>query len=81
MKTCATKYTKKQMAYLEYWEARGYKFKPGEMPPMSTVTRPSLATRNPKLDAILGCLLLVGGAITICILLGGLIAGVTKWHL
>jgi hypothetical protein len=58
MKSQATKYTPRQMAYLEYWEARGYRFSPGEMPPESTVTPPSLATRRPILDAVLGSLTL-----------------------
>lgn len=31
MKTCATRYTQKQLAHIAYWEGRGYTFKPGEV--------------------------------------------------
>ncbi len=55
----ATRYTPQQLAYLEHWEAKGYTFAPGELPPMSTLTPPSLATRSPKLDALTGALIII----------------------
>lgn len=54
MRIQATRYTRKQLAYLAHWEAKGYTFAPGEMPPMNTLTPPSLATRRPILDAFAG---------------------------
>jgi len=61
MKPQATRYTSQEWAYLAYWESRGYTFAPGEKPPTSTLTPPSLATRRPILDAVLGAAVLVIG--------------------
>lgn len=61
MKPQATRCTQKELAYFAHWEARGYTFGPGEKPPTSTLTPPSLATRRPILDAVLGAAVLVIG--------------------
>lgn len=67
MKPQATRCTQKELAYFAHWEARGYTFAPGEKPPCSTLTPPSLATRRPILDAALGAAVLVFG-------IGGMLA-------
>lgn len=54
----ATKTTRKQLAYLAHWQARGYTFKPGESAPENTTTPPSFATRHPIADAACGALML-----------------------
>ena len=77
----ASRYTPQEMADLKYWESRGYTFKRGEKAPASRVKPPSWATRHPKVDAALGALVLVAGAIVLFCLLAGLVAGVSKWHL
>lgn len=73
MKPQATRCTQKELAYLAHWEARGYTFKRGEKAPTSTLTPPSLATRHPILDAILGASALViaiGGMMALWIKVG-----------
>ena len=70
MKPQATRCTQKELAYLVYWQQRGYTFGPGEKPPTSTLTPPSMATRRPILDAVLGAAVLalgVGGMLTLWI--------------
>lgn len=66
MQTQATRYTPKQLAYLAYWEARGYTFGRDDVIPESTEIKPGEFARNhPILDAVCGALLLVfaiGGA-------------------
>lgn len=57
----ATRCTQEELAYLAHWESKGYRFERGEKPPMNTVTPPSLATRHPVLDALLGGLVLLAG--------------------
>lgn len=58
MQSQATRYTRKELAYLAYWEARGYTFKRGEKPPMSTDTPPGFAVRHPIVDAVCGVLII-----------------------
>lgn len=58
MKSQATRYTQEELAYLAYWEARGYRFKKGEKPPMNTVTPPSLAVSHPVVDAFAGAFIM-----------------------
>lgn len=53
MKSQATRCTQEELAYLAYWQSKGFTFKRGEPIPLNTVTPPSLATRRPVLDAIL----------------------------
>ncbi|AFV50656.1 hypothetical protein G169_gp43 [Pseudomonas phage AF] len=59
MKSQATRYTRKELAYLAYWEARGYRFKRGQKPPLSTDTPPGFAVSNPILDALCGLFIIV----------------------
>lgn len=59
MKSQATRYTRKELAYLAYWEARGYRFKRGQKPPMSTDTPPGFAVSNPVTDALCGAFIIV----------------------
>lgn len=54
MKQQATKMTPQEQAYYDYWISKGYKFKPGEKPPMSTQTPPGIATKHPVADAFAG---------------------------
>lgn len=61
MRDQARRCTPQELAYLAYWRSRGYRIAVDEPIPLSTVTPPSLATRRPVLDALLGVLTLVGG--------------------
>lgn len=61
MRNQATRCTQEELAYLAHWQSKGYRFKPCEKPPMNTVTPPSLATRHPVIDALLGGLILLAG--------------------
>lgn len=70
MKPQATRTTQKQLAYLSYWQSRGFTFSRDEKAPENTVTPPSFATRHPILDAILGSLTLAaffGGMLALAI--------------
>jgi len=59
MKTCATRYTQKQLAYIAYWEGRGYTFKPGEV--VSEDTRIAPGGDSPKaIELLVTGFLLVG---------------------
>lgn len=58
MKSQATRLNPQEQAYWDHWSGKGYKFQPGEKPPLSTVTPPGLATKRPILDAVLGLLLI-----------------------
>lgn len=50
----AVRCTRKERAYLSYWRSRGFKIGVNERIPLSTLTPPSLATRRPVLDALIG---------------------------
>lgn len=67
MKPQATRTTQKQLAYLSYWQSKGYTFTRNETAPENTVTPPSFATRHPITDAILGTL-------TLALFFGGMFA-------
>lgn len=54
MREQATRCTRADLAYLAYWQSKGYTIKPGEPVPLNTLTPPSLATRRPVLDAAIG---------------------------
>lgn len=59
MREQATRCTQAELAYLAFWESKGYTIKPGEPVPLNTLTPPSLATRRPVLDAaIAGAIIL-----------------------
>lgn len=67
MKPQATRYTQKQLAYLAYWEQRGYTFGRNENIPETVEAPPSFATRHPIADALIGSLLLavfIGAAVS-----------------
>jgi hypothetical protein len=59
MKSQATRLTEEQRAMFDYWTCKGHKFKAGEKPPASTHTPPSLATRCPVADALVGLFVIV----------------------
>lgn len=67
MRTQATRTTQKQLAYLSYWQSKGFTFSRNETAPENTVTPPSFATRHPILDAIIGSL-------TLALFFGGMFA-------
>lgn len=67
MHSQATRTTQKQLAYLAYWQARGYRFGRNELAPESTATPPSFASLHPIIDAAIGGLILAAG-------FGGLLA-------
>lgn len=55
----ATRYTPQELAMLNYWEGRGYRFSPGERPPLSTVTPPRPSGLPPLADFLLGSSLII----------------------
>jgi hypothetical protein len=55
----ATRLTKEQCAMFDHWTCKGHKFRAGEIPPKSTQTPPSLATRCPVIDALIGLFVIV----------------------
>lgn len=63
----ATRHTQQELAYLAYWEARGYKFKRGEKPPLSTETPPLRAQEDSLFETALGSLILASifGGLTV----------------
>lgn len=79
MREQATRCTQAELAYLAYWQSKGYTIKPGEPVPHNRVTPPSLATRRPKIDAVLSALVIIIGALALCGLLAGLVMGWFKW--
>jgi len=60
MKAQAKRCTARELAYLLYWRRHGFKLSIDDKIPLSTVTPPSLATRRPVLDAVIGGLIIVG---------------------
>lgn len=62
MKTQATKATPKQLAYLAYWQARGYRFGRYEAIPENTCITPSKWDRPRAIElvATLAALILLG---------------------
>lgn len=60
MRTQAKRCTRKELSYLSHWRRKGFMLGINDQIPLSTVTPPSLATRRPKLDALLGGLIIVG---------------------
>lgn len=79
MRNQATRCTPAELAYIAYWQSKGYTIKPGEPVPLNTVTPPSLATRRPVIDAVLSGLVLLVGALALVGLLAGLVMGWFKW--
>lgn len=66
MRTQAKRCTRKELAYLSHWRRNGYMLTVDETIPLSTLLRPSLATRRPILDALVGGLVIVA-----CVMLAG----------
>jgi hypothetical protein len=60
MRTQAKRCTRKELAYLSHWRRNGHLLGVNDPIPLSTLTPPSLATRRPILDALLGGLISVG---------------------
>lgn len=60
MKTQAKRCTRKELAYLSHWRRKGFMLTINDQIPLSTLTPPSLATRRPVLDAMLGGVIIVG---------------------
>jgi hypothetical protein len=79
MKSQATRYTDEQLDVIAHWEAKGYTFAPGELPPFSKHARPSWSSRHPRLDALLSLALIAAGAATLVVLLVGLCMGLVQW--
>lgn len=59
MKTQAKRCTAKELAYLAYWRKNGYMLSIDEPIPLSTLTKPSLSTRRPILEAVVGGLVII----------------------
>lgn len=75
--TQATPVTQKQLAYLAYWQQRGYQFKRGDAIPESTMVRPGqLATRRPFLDAVAGSAILAVFIVSVCVMVFKVGAGI-----
>lgn len=55
----ATRYTPVQIAFLAYWESRGYIFEPGEMPPTSTLTPPVRKSKPRNIVRLVGIIMAV----------------------
>lgn len=51
--------THKELAYLSHWRRNGYLITIDEPIPLSTLHAPSLATRKPVVDALVGGLVVV----------------------
>ena len=60
MKAQAKRCTPKELTYLSHWRRLGFKLSIDDQIPLSTVTPPSLATRRPVVDALIGCGIIVG---------------------
>ncbi len=59
MRDQATRCTRQELAYLTHWRSKGFMIGIDEPIPLNTVTPPSLATRRPVLDAVIGGLIIV----------------------
>lgn len=59
MRTQAKRCTRKELAYLSHWRRNGYMLTIDDNIPLSTLTRPTLATRKPIIDAVVGGLVIV----------------------
>lgn len=66
MRVQAKKCTRKELAYLSHWRRNGYMLSIDDVIPLSTLTRPSLATRKPIVDALAG-----GGVVVVCLVMAG----------
>lgn len=70
----AVRCTRKELAFLRYWRGRGFKIGVNERIPLSTITPPSLATRRPVLDALIG----IGTVLLVMAMVGYWIASAAK---
>lgn len=70
----AVRCTRKELAYLSHWRRLGFKIEAGEPIPLSTVTPPSLATRRPVIDALIGA----GTVLLVMAMVGYWIASAAK---
>lgn len=59
MRAQAKRCTQQELAYLSYWRRQGFNLAIDDPIPLSTVTPPSLATRRPIVDALVGGLLVI----------------------
>lgn len=67
MKAQAKRCTTRELAYLSYWRRHGFNLSIDDQIPLSTVTPPSLATRRPVLDAVIGGLIILGVMVLISV--------------
>lgn len=59
MKPQATRYTQKQLAYLAYWEQRGFTFRRGAVVPESTEIAPPSWDRPRPIELVATAALLI----------------------
>lgn len=59
MRTQAKRCTRKELSYLSHWRRNGFMLTIDEPIPLSTCTPPSMATRRPIVDALVGGLVVV----------------------
>ncbi len=59
MRAQAKRCTQKELAYLSYWRRQGFNLAIDDPIPLNTFTPPSLATRRPIVDALVGGLLVI----------------------
>jgi hypothetical protein len=58
MKSQATRLTTKEAAYWDFWTGKGYVFKPGEKPPLTTLVAPARPVKRPVLNVVLAVLVI-----------------------
>jgi len=59
----AKRCTQKELAYLSYWRRNGYVLGIDDPIPLSTITKPSIATRRPVIY-VLACILVIAVALS-----------------
>lgn len=64
MKSQATRLTRKEAAYWDFWTAQGYRFQPGEKPPLTTLVAPRRPSKRKAAELVLG-LAIIAGALSL----------------
>jgi hypothetical protein len=59
MKSQATRLTRKEAAYWDFWTANGYLFEPGEKPPLTTHVAPVRKPKRPIRTVLLALAIIV----------------------
>lgn len=60
MKTQATRLTRREQSYWDFWTAQGYRFEPGEKPPLTTLVAPRRMRPRQTGEILLGLAIIVG---------------------